>query len=150
DEAVRLADLTGDGKPDFLRIEDDHLLVWAGVAVARWSREARRIDVPLPAGVPSLSGARVVLADLTGDGTADLVVVIPGRILAFANRGGVACSLHADLAVPGLESADDVVVTDLFGDGMNGLLIWDRETSSGARYVRVASDGDVPRLRTVR
>lgn len=150
DPDVRLSDLSGDGRPDFVQILEGSLLLWPGVGTGRWSPTSKRIDLDLPAGIGSLFASRVLFADLTGDGGSDLVVVLAGRILVFVNRHDQTFSSPIDLALPGLVDVRDVVVTDLFGEGKPGLLVWDRsEATVQLLYVRPVGNGDVARLRSV-
>ncbi|MEA2202514.1 MAG: hypothetical protein QOI89_3149, partial [Solirubrobacteraceae bacterium] len=78
--------------------------------------------------------ARLQLGDVGGDGTSDVVLVEPDKVLVWFNRGGNAW--REPLAVRGLPTAGwDIRIADLLGTGAGGLLC-----------SRAASGGDRPSM----
>ncbi len=89
DSSIRLLDLTGDGKSDVLRT-DTNSFVWfpaeeeKGFGLPKYIR--RKNDLEKFPNV-DFSNPRVKLADMTGDGLNDIVLVHNGRIDYWANMG---------------------------------------------------------------
>ncbi len=76
--AVEIADSDGDGRPDIFVVDEDRVAVFRqreGGAFARAPDQKRNFDVRTPSErQDSFSSATVHVADLDGDGVADLVV----------------------------------------------------------------------------
>jgi RHS repeat-associated protein len=92
DPAARLVDLTGDGRPDLLVVRDHHFLWYRSLGAqgydARPETLERLHDLDVFADVYLDDPAgRVRLADMNGDGLADLVLVHDGRIDYWPSLG---------------------------------------------------------------
>ncbi|WP_345801300.1 toxin TcdB middle/N-terminal domain-containing protein [Microbacterium sp. AZCO] len=118
--SVRFGDLDGDGLPDLLWSTNTSLLI-ASRTDDGWS------DVPAvvpatPDGPPTdLTDPRVFCADMTGDGTPDLVRVDGGGVRYWPYLGygvfGDAVEMAGAPALPFDTAPQDVLVLDLDGDG---------------------------------
>lgn len=123
DPRVRLADMTGDGLQDLVRLHDGTIEYWPSLGHGRWGRRVVMRDAPrLPAGYDP---ARVLLGDLDGDGVADLVYLDHGRILLWGNRGGETWTPQPIVVrgTPDPGATGSAQLCDLRGTGMTGILI---------------------------
>lgn len=128
DPAVRMLDLTGDGKADILRT-DRNSFVWfpcmGEQGFGKPRHIARKRDL---AAFPDVdfSSPRVRLADMTGDGLNDIVLVHDGRIDYWANMGNGRFSRRITLEnTPRFGAGFDparLFLTDIDGNGNADLL----------------------------
>lgn len=84
DSNVRFVDLTGDGRLDALRFDGRSVEWFEGLGAAGFSGPRQTIA---PDRLPALNDPRVHLADMTGDGLADLVLVDRSGVHYWPNLG---------------------------------------------------------------
>ena len=139
DPGIQLADLDGDRLPDLVRILPTERRVLVAAGEGRGSF-ADPVDL---AGVPAMhEGQRWELADITGDGAADLVRI--GDVLevhAYQHDGSFAPV--AVVAWPGLGADEVVILGDVDASGTVDVL---RVDPTGAQPWRVWSLAERPGL----
>jgi RHS repeat-associated protein len=120
DPRVRLADMTGDGLTDIVRLFAHHLEYWPSLGVARWDN---RQVVPLPGEGPArFDPARCHLADINGDGLADLIYVDDDAVYVWVNQQGRNMSEAVRVRYPPPAVPATIRLTDMLGTGTAGLL----------------------------
>ncbi|HCU52466.1 MAG TPA: hypothetical protein DGG94_22180 [Micromonosporaceae bacterium] len=119
DPRVRLADLTGDGMLDLVRVWGRHMEIWPSLGTARWA--ARHVML-LPGNGPArFDPRRCHLADVNGDGLTDVIYVDTEATYVWINRGeSMAESIR--LAQPPPAVAETIRTADMLGTGTAGLL----------------------------
>jgi RHS repeat-associated protein len=122
DPRVRFADMTGDGMPDLVLVNTGNISFWPNLGHGRWGTQTTMARSPrFPIGFDI---KRVLLGDVDGDGTADVVYADQGRVLLWANRQGTGYAAQP-VIVPGtptIADGDILQLTDLHGTGMAGIL----------------------------
>ncbi|HEY8379611.1 MAG TPA: FG-GAP-like repeat-containing protein, partial [Nannocystis sp.] len=125
DPDVQLADLDGDRLPDLVRIlkSDARILVAPGAGLGVF-------DDPIDlAGVPAMQESdRWELADLNGDGAADLLRIGESLDL-YLNQLDGSLAAAGSFAWPALEADEVVLVTDIDGSGTLDVLRVDTDGS---------------------
>ncbi|MGW3078268.1 FG-GAP-like repeat-containing protein [Kitasatospora sp. NPDC001132] len=143
-DQVRFADFDGDGRADYLVIEDSG-------AVKVWLNRGGDLTGPngwqgigqVATGVTT-DRSRVRLADFNGDGKADYIVVgADGSVNVWLNRGGdqVAPWEPVGRVAAGLTTDNNAVfLTDFTGDGRADYL-WNAGDGSTSAYANKGGDG---------
>ncbi len=120
DPRTRLADLTGDGLTDLVRVRGGRVTYWPYLGHGRWA--AARDLGELPGAPDRIDPDRLHLIDVDGDGAADCVYVDAGQVLVWHNRS--ARSWSEPTVVRGTPACrpSDVRIVDLLGTGVPGVL----------------------------
>ena len=120
DPHVFVADMTGDGSADLVRVDGGGVTFWPYLGGGQWDAA---VVMANPPGLPfDVRPERLFLADLDGDGCADLVLIEGGRLTYWLNRAGngFADAVVVDPVPTGQLGA--VRFADMTGSGTTGLL----------------------------
>jgi RHS repeat-associated protein len=128
DPRVRIADMTGDGLADIVLVHDRSVRYWPSLGHGRYGAPVDMASSPHFADAAAYSGTgfdprRLLLGDITGDGSADAVYVADGSVTVWLNIAGNRFS--APTIIPGTPRTDartDVRLADTDGTGVAGLL----------------------------
>ncbi|MEM6293988.1 MAG: SpvB/TcaC N-terminal domain-containing protein [Myxococcota bacterium] len=121
---VQLADMTGDGLQDIVRVENGAVHYWPNLGYGRFGRRVTMDGSPFFCARADFQPAYVRMGDLDGSGTADIIYLDGDGARAWLNRCGNAFSSPQPLRpFPGVDSASAVEVRDLFGKG-TASLVW--------------------------
>jgi RHS repeat-associated protein len=151
--AQYLADMSGDGLPDVVRIGNGEVSYWPNLGYGRFGKRVNMDDVPWFDEQDQFDHQRIRLADIDGSGTTDLLYLHRDGVRIYANRSGNGWSPPHQLghAFPGADSVAQVTTIDLLGNG-TACLVWSSPLSADAgrplRYVDLMG-GHKPHLLTV-
>jgi len=153
DPHVHLADFTGDGLTDVALIYDGALTYWPGLGFGRFGPPVRMTGAPRFADAVADPGvgydpARLIVGDVTGDGTADVAYVADGSVTVWLNRSGN--GFAPPVTVPGtprVASTSSVRLADFGGIGAGGLL-WSGIGTAGTWAFLDLTGGVKPYLMT--
>jgi len=134
DVRVRIADLTGDGRPDWCRVFARAVEFWPTLGELRWDqRQLMSIPGPHP---ERFRVERCFLADLDGDGRADLLYLDGRKIFIWMNRGTDSFAPPVIIENLPIADLDSVRVGDFLGHGTTGLLFSSRTSLRRGRAMR--------------
>lgn len=143
DPRVRWGDMTGDGCQDLVLVHGSSVEYWPNLGHGRWGRRVAMKNGPrLPV---HHDPGRLLLADVDGDGLADLVYVGADEVTVWINRCGNGWSPPVTVrGCPPYAAAGSVRIVDLHGTGTGGVL-WSSD-SGASMYFLDLTGGVKPRL----
>ncbi|HEX8138507.1 MAG TPA: SpvB/TcaC N-terminal domain-containing protein [Pyrinomonadaceae bacterium] len=138
-QTVSLADMSGDGMSDIVRVRNGEVCYWPNLGYGRFGARVAMDDAPRFADEESFDPRRIRFADVDGSGTTDLLYLGDDGVQVCFNRSGNSWAESHLLAVfPGADNLSGVQVADLLGNG-TACLIWSSplpaESYAPLRYV---------------
>lgn len=123
-QTVFLADMSGDGLGDLVRVRNGETCYWPSTGYGRFGAKVTMDGAPRFGAGDQFDPRRVRLADIDGSGTADLLYVGPDGVQVCFNQSGNAWAPATRIAVfPGADDLGTVQVVDLLGTG-TACLVW--------------------------
>jgi RHS repeat-associated protein len=139
DEAIHLADMSGDGLADLVRIRRHDVSYWPNLGYGRFGRKVTMDHPPRLDRANRFAPARLRLADIDGSGSTDLIYLDSGGARLYFNQSGNGWSDPQVLSsLPRLDDVGTVMTADLLGNG-TASLVWSSplpgDASRPMRYV---------------
>lgn len=147
--SVYLADLSGDGSADLVRIRNGDVSYWPNLGHGRFGARVAMDDAPVFDAPDQFDQRRIRLADIDGSGVTDIIYFGADGVRIYLNHAGNAWSEAVPVPqFPAVDAATDVQALDLLGSG-TACLVWSspRPDQSGhvMRYVELMG-GQKPHL----
>jgi RHS repeat-associated protein len=118
------ADMTGDGLPDLVRVQNGRVEYWPSLGNGRFGDGIVLDDAPQFASDGMFDPSRIRFVDLDGSGTADIAYVGTGEVATWTNAAGNRLVPGAVLGgLPIVDRLSTVRVLDLLGNG-RPCLVW--------------------------
>jgi RHS repeat-associated protein len=138
-ESISLADLTGDGLTDIIRIRNGEVCYWPNLGYGRFGARVTMDNSPWFEPVDLFDGRRIRLADIDGSGTADIIYFSSRGTRIYFNQSGNSWSERRTLEqFPPVDQTSSAMVLDLLGNGTT-CLVWSSSLPGNAnrslRYV---------------
>lgn len=132
-ETIFLADMSGDGLVDLVRIRCSEVCYWPNLGYGRFGAKVIMDDSPVLDRPELFQPRRIRLADIDGSGTVDLIYLAGESVRLYFNRSGNGWSDPRTLTgFPPVDSVADIDVVDLLGNG-TACLVWSSPLSGAAR-----------------
>lgn len=152
-ESIFLADMSGDGLTDIVRVRNGSVCYWPNLGYGRFGPKVLMDGAPWFDSPDRYDPGRIRLADVDGSGPADLLYLGPDGVRLWPNQSGNSFAAEQTLpAFPGLEGSASIQVADILGDG-TACLTWTSSLRADAhapvRYVRLMSAGKPHLLCTI-
>lgn len=123
-QSIFLADMSGDGLTDIVRIRNGEVCYWPNLGYGRFGRKVTMNGSPWFDAPELFNPAYIQLADISGTGATDLLYLGKNRFRAWLNRSGNAWSAPCDIdPFPATAQPTAVTVTDLLGNG-TACIVW--------------------------
>jgi RHS repeat-associated protein len=118
DSSIFLADMSGDGLSDLVRVRNGEVSYWPNLGYGRFGAKVVMDAAPLFEAADTFSAHRVRLADIDGSGTADLVYVSGSGVRIWFNQSGNSFTNATALSqFPDVDDHATVEPMDLLGSG---------------------------------
>jgi RHS repeat-associated protein len=123
-QTIFLADMTGDGLTDLVRIRNGEIAYWPNLGYGRFGAKVTMGGAPVFDRPEAFDPARLRLGDIDGSGTTDIVYLGVDGAVAYFNQAGNAWSAPQPLrGFPPPTKFKSVQLLDLLGNGTS-CLVW--------------------------
>jgi RHS repeat-associated protein len=123
-ESIFLADMSGDGLTDLVRIRNGEVCYWPNQGYGCFGAKVAMDRSPCFDRPDLFDGKRIRLADIDGSGTADIIYFAGGEVHLYFNQSGNGWGAERALMhFPSVDSASSAVALDLLGNG-TACLVW--------------------------
>ena len=123
-QTISLADLSGDGLTDIVRIRNGEVCYWPNLGYGRFGAKVTMDDAPRFDAPDQFDPRRIRLADIDGSGVTDILYLGRRQTRFWFNRSGNAWSQPHELTgFPPVDNLASVVAVDLLGNG-TACLVW--------------------------
>jgi RHS repeat-associated protein len=133
EQAVYLADMTGDGLVDMVRIRNGQVAFWPSLGRGRFGSRVVLRNSPWFDRPEAFDQRRIRLADVDGSNTTDIIYLGRDGARLYSNQSGNRLSDTVQLrALPPVNQFSAVQVADLLGNG-TACLVWSSPMPADAR-----------------
>jgi RHS repeat-associated protein len=116
-QSIFLADASGDGLPDLVRIRNGEACYWPNLGYGRFGTKVTMDNAPWFDAPDLFDPARIRLGDSDGSGNADIFYLRPDRAQLYLNHSGNSWSSPHHLGGFPTDDLSSVTVVDLLGLG---------------------------------
>ncbi|MBI9086448.1 MAG: VCBS repeat-containing protein [Desulfobacterales bacterium] len=124
-QAIVLADMSGDGLQDIVRIRHSDIVYWPNLGYGKFGAKVSMSNAPMFDHPDSFNPTYLRLADLDGSGTTDIVYLGRKAFCFWLNLGGNGWSdvYQTINPFPEIDNFSRIVVMDLLGTGTS-CIVW--------------------------
>ncbi|MEH2358572.1 SpvB/TcaC N-terminal domain-containing protein [Nostoc sp.] len=123
-QSIYLADMSGDGLTDIVRIRNGDVCYWANLGYGRFGAKVTMDNAPWFDALDIFNQRRIVLADIDGSGTTDILYLSSEGVQVYFNQSGNGWSAKQLLkSFPMIDNVVSVTTIDLLGNG-TACLVW--------------------------
>ncbi|MEO1433751.1 MAG: SpvB/TcaC N-terminal domain-containing protein, partial [Cyanobacteria bacterium J06633_8] len=150
-QSIYLADISGDGLTDIVRIRNGEVCYWSNLGYGRFGAKVTMDNSPWFDAPDIFNQRRIVLADIDGSGTTDILYLSGEGVQVYFNQSGNSWSAKQVIrSFPTMDSVASVTAIDLLGNG-TACLVWSSPLPGNAsrvmRYIDLMG-GQKPHLLT--
>jgi RHS repeat-associated protein len=132
-QSIYLADLSGDGLSDLVRIRNSEVCYWPNLGYCRFGAKVTMDNAPRFDNQDQFEQKRIRLADIDGSGTTDIIYLHRDGVRLYFNQSGNSWSDAQQVNVfPQVDELVSIMPTDLLGNGTT-CLVWSSPLSVDAR-----------------
>lgn len=138
-QSIYLADMSGDGLTDLVRIRNGEVCYWPNLGYGRFGAKVTMDHAPWFDAPDLFDQRRIRLADIDGSGLVDILYLSGEGVQLYFNQSGNAWSERRLLTTfPRIDNLSSVSTVDLLGNG-TACLVWSSslpgEARSTIRYI---------------
>ena len=124
EQSIYLADLSGDGLTDLLRIRNGEVCYWPNLGYGCFGAKVTMDNAPWFDEPDQFDQRRIRLADIDGSGVVDIIYLAAEEVRLYFNESGNGWSDPRVIKnFPSIDNFSSVQVADLFGNG-TACLVW--------------------------
>lgn len=132
-ETIFLADLSGDGLTDLVRVRNGEISYWPNLGYGRFGAKFTMNESPRFDRSDLFDARRIRLTDIDGSGTADIVYFGSNSVNLYFNQSGNGWGAKRSLRhFPRVESLSMATALDLLGNG-TACLVWSSPLAANVR-----------------
>jgi hypothetical protein len=137
-ETIFLADMTGDGLSDLVRVRNGEVCYWPNLGYGRFGAKIATKNAPIFDRPDLFDPRRLRLGDIDGTGVTDIVYLGRGGADVYLSQAGNGWSPRVTIPLPLADTMASVRIADLLGTG-TACLVWSSADPADAgapmRYV---------------
>jgi hypothetical protein len=123
-ETIQLADMSGDGLVDIVRVRNGDVCYWPNLGRGRFGRKVTLDHSPQFDTPDQFDPRRIRFADIDGSGTSDILYLARDGVRLYLNQSGNGFSAANLLeSLPPVDSLSSLSAVDLLGQGTT-CLVW--------------------------
>jgi RHS repeat-associated protein len=132
-QSIYLADMSGDGLTDLVRIRNGEVCFWPNIGYGAFGAKVAMDGAPWFDAPDTFDQRRIRLADIDGSGVTDIIYLHGDGPVLYFNQAGNRWSEPRPLrGLPHIDDISSVTVADLLGNG-TACLIWSSSRPADAR-----------------
>ncbi|MEO8157223.1 MAG: toxin TcdB middle/N-terminal domain-containing protein [Betaproteobacteria bacterium] len=132
-QSIYLADMSGDGLTDIVRIRNGEVCYWPNLGYARFGAKVTMDRAPWFDAPDMFDQRRIRLADIDGSGLVDILYLTGNGVHLYFNQSGNAWSERRTVSTfPRIDNLSTVSTLDLLGNG-TACLVWSSPLPGDAR-----------------
>lgn len=132
-QSIYLADMSGDGLTDLVRIRNGEVCYWPNLGYARFGAKVTMDNAPWFDAPDMFDQRRIRLADIDGSGVVDILYLTGNGVHLYFNQSGNAWSARRIVSTfPRIDNLSSVSTLDLLGNG-TACLVWSSPLPGDAR-----------------
>jgi RHS repeat-associated protein len=148
-QSIYLADMSGDGLTDVVRIRNGEVSYWPNLGYGRFGARVAMDNAPWFEASDIFNQRRIQLADIDGTGTTDILYLSGSGVQVYFNQSGNGWTAKRTLSYfPSIDSVVSTTAFDLLGNG-TACLVWSSplpgDTRRAMRYIDLMG-GQKPHL----
>ena len=139
-QSIFLADMSGDGMTDILRIRNGEVCYWPNLGYGKFGAKVAVDNAPVFDFPDAFNPSYIRLADIDGSGTPDIIYLGKNKFTCWKNLSGNRFStipFEID-SFPEVHSQAQITVTDLLGNGV-ACIVWSsplaKDTHASIKYI---------------
>ncbi|OOG77104.1 SpvB/TcaC N-terminal domain-containing protein [Algoriphagus sp. A40] len=124
-QTIFLADMSGDGMTDIVRIRNGEVCYWPNLGYGKFGAKVALDNAPIFDHPDAFNPAYLRLADIDGSGTSDIIYLGKNKFTCWKNLSGNSFGttpFEID-SFPEIHSNSKITVTDLLGNGV-ACIVW--------------------------
>jgi RHS repeat-associated protein len=124
-QTIYLADMSGDGMTDIVRIRNGEVCYWANLGYGKFGAKIAMDEAPVFDHPDTFNPAYLKLADIDGSGTTDIIYLGRNKFTCWKNLSGnrFGSTPFEIENFPEIHSQAKITVTDLLGNGV-ACIVW--------------------------
>ena len=132
-QSIYLADMSGDGLTDLVRIRNSEVCYWPNLGYGRFGAKVTMDNSPLFDNPDQFNQQRIRLADIDGSGTTDIIYLKRDGVHVYFNQSGNSWTeLEPRIPFPQIDNLTAVMTADLLGNG-TACLVWSSPLPGNSR-----------------
>ncbi|MDF0645957.1 MAG: SpvB/TcaC N-terminal domain-containing protein [Nitrospira sp.] len=132
-QSIFLADMSGDGLIDLVRIRNGDICYWPNLGYGRFGAKVTMDQAPWFEAPDLFDPRRIRLADIDGSGTTDILYLSGQGVHLYFNQSGNGWAVRRSLkAFPPIDNLAGIMTADLLGNG-TACLVWSSPLPGNAR-----------------
>ena len=134
-QSIHLADMSGDGLTDIVRIRNGEVCYWPNLGYGRFGAKVAMDHAPWFDRPDIFEQRRIQLADIDGSGTTDILYLSGSGVQVYFNQSGNGWAAKRTLSYfPAIDSLVSTTAFDLLSNG-TACLVWSSPLPGNARRV---------------